>query len=46
MILDFVNAAVKYSGYDVSDIRKEIQRKSNWYDEKYGKNGSIGVEEH
>lgn len=46
LILDFVNAAAKYSGYDVSDIRKEIQRKSNWYDEKYGKNGSIGVEEH
>ena len=43
---DFVNAAAKYSGYDVADILKEIQRKSDWYDEKYGKNGSNGVEEH
>lgn len=46
LILDFVNAAAKYSGYDVADILKEIQRKSDWYDEKYGKNGSNGVEEH
>ena len=37
LIIDFVDAAEKYSGYDVSDIRKEIQRKSAWYDEKYGK---------
>lgn len=46
LILDFVNAAAKYSGYDVADILKEIQRKSDWYDEKYGKNRSNGVEEH
>ena len=46
LILDFVNAAAKYSGYDVADILKEIQRKSDWYDEKYGKTGSNGVEEH
>ena len=39
LILDFVNAAAKYSGYDVSDILREIQRKSNWYDEKFGKDG-------
>lgn len=37
LIIDFVDAAEKYSGYDVSDIRREIQRKSDWYDEKYGK---------
>lgn len=43
LILDFVNAAAKYSGYDVAGILKEIQRKSDWYDEKYGKNGSNGV---
>lgn len=37
LILDFVDAAEKYSGYDVSEIRREIKRKSDWYDEKYGK---------
>ena len=36
-IIDFVDAAEKYSGYDVSEIRREIQRKSDWFDEKYGK---------
>lgn len=39
LIIDFVNAAEKYSGYDVSDIRGEIRRKSDWYDEKYRKDG-------
>lgn len=39
LIIDFVNAAEKYSGYDVAEIRGEIQRKSDWYDEKYGKDG-------
>ena len=37
LIIDFVNAAEKYSGYDVSDIRRELKRKSDWFDEKYGK---------
>lgn len=37
LIIDFVDAAEKYSGYDVSEIRREIQRKSDWFDEKYGK---------
>ena len=37
LILNFVDAAEKYSGYDVSEIRGEIKRKSDWYDEKYGK---------
>lgn len=37
LILDFVDAAEKYSAYDVSEIRSEIKRKSDWYDEKYGK---------
>ena len=36
LIIDFVDAAEKFSGYDVSDIRRELKRKSNWYDEKYG----------
>lgn len=37
LILDFVDAAEKFSDYDVSKIRSEIRRKSDWYDEKYGK---------
>ena len=37
LIIDFVDAAEKYSGYDVSDIRRELKRKSDWFDEKYGK---------
>ena len=37
LIIDFVDAAEKYSGFDVSDIRRELKRKSDWYDEKYGK---------
>ena len=37
LILDFVDAAEKFSGYDVSEIRSEIKHKSDWYDEKYGK---------
>lgn len=39
LIIDFVDAAEMYSGFDVSDIRCEIQRKIDWYDEKYGKDG-------
>lgn len=37
LIIDFVDAAEKYSDYDVSEIRSELKRKSDWYDEKYGK---------
>ena len=37
LIIDFVNAAEEYSEYDVSDIRRELKRKSDWFDEKYGK---------
>lgn len=37
LIIDFVDAAEKYSGYDVAEIRSEIKRKSDWYEEKYGK---------
>lgn len=37
LIVDFVDAAEQYSGYDVSEIRRELKRKSDWYDEKYGK---------
>lgn len=37
LIIDFADAAEKYSGYDVTEIRREIQRKSDWYDEKHGK---------
>ena len=39
LIVDFVDAAEKYSGYDVSDIRRELQRKREWYEKKYGKDG-------
>lgn len=39
LIVDFVDAAEKYSGYDVSEIRCELQRKREWYEEKYGKDG-------
>jgi hypothetical protein len=31
VIVDFVEAAEKYSGYDVTEIRKEIERKKEWY---------------
>ena len=34
LIEKFVDAAEKYSQYDVSDIRKEIQRKEEWYYER------------
>ena len=37
LIIDFVDAAEKFSNYDVTEIRNEIKRKSDWYDEKYGK---------
>ena len=42
LIVDFIDAAEKYSGYDVSEIRKEMQKKSDWFDEKYGKDGLNG----
>jgi len=31
MIVRFVEAAEKYSGYDVTDIRVELERKKEWY---------------
>jgi len=34
LIVDFAKAAGKYSGYDVSDILKEIERKRAWYYKK------------
>ena len=37
LIIDFVDAAEKYSDFDVSEIRRELKRKSDWYDAKYGK---------
>ena len=37
LIVEYVDAAAKYSGYDVADIRRELQRKSDWYDETFGK---------
>lgn len=39
LILDFVNAAEKFSRYDVTQIRREIKKKSDWYDENYRKDG-------
>lgn len=30
-MVDFVDAAEKYSNYDVTDIRKEMERKKAWY---------------
>ncbi|MDL2288228.1 hypothetical protein LJC32_02485 [Oscillospiraceae bacterium OttesenSCG-928-F05] len=34
LILEFITAAQKYSGYDVNDIQKEITRKRAWYYEQ------------
>jgi len=34
MIIDFVDAAEKYSDYDVQDIRCEIAKKRAWYEER------------
>jgi hypothetical protein len=31
LIVEFVNAAEKYSGYDVSGIRQELKKKQVWY---------------
>ena len=35
IILDFVDAAEKYSGLDVSGIREELAKKRAWYYETY-----------
>ena len=35
VILDFVDAAEKYSGVDVSGIREELVKKRAWYYETY-----------
>ncbi|AIZ56893.1 hypothetical protein Mpt1_c10210 [Candidatus Methanoplasma termitum] len=34
MITAFVDAAEKYSGYDVTEIRKELKRKEEWFYER------------
>ena len=34
IIVKFVEAAEKYSDYDVSEIKKEIKRKTEWYLER------------
>ena len=33
-MVDFINAAEKYSDYDVSEIRKELEKKKAWYYER------------
>ena len=33
-MLDFIDAAEKYSSYDVSEIRKELEKKKVWYYER------------
>jgi hypothetical protein len=34
LIVEFIEAAEKYFGYDVNDIRHELDRKKVWYDDK------------
>lgn len=36
MIVDFLNAAKKHSGYDIKAIMREVKKKERWYQEKYG----------
>ena len=33
-MVDFIDAAEKYSDYDVSEIRKELEKKKKWYYER------------
>lgn len=33
-MVDFIDAAEKYSNYDVSEIRKELEKKKEWYYER------------
>ena len=37
-MVDFIDAAEKYSNYDVSKIRKELEKKKAWYYERNPKN--------
>ena len=37
MILDFLQAAEVYSGYDISVIMDEVKRKEQWFEKHYGK---------
>lgn len=34
LIVNFVEAVGKHSNYDVAEIRKELKRKREWYDER------------
>lgn len=37
-IVDFVDAVGKYSNFDVSEIKTELEKKRAWYEEKNSKN--------
>ena len=43
-IVPFVEAAQKYSGYDVNEIQKEIARKREWYFERNPEQKGGGVQ--
>jgi len=36
MIVDFLNAAKKYSDYAINTIMREVRKKERWYKENYG----------
>lgn len=36
LIVDFVEKCANYSSYDVSEIRRELEKKRQWYEENYG----------
>lgn len=36
MIIDFLNAAKKYSDYDTRAIMRDVRKKERWYKENYG----------
>ena len=38
LLVEFVEAAEKFSNYDVREIRQEIERKQAWYYERNPKN--------
>lgn len=44
LIIEFLDAAEKYSRYDVSEIRQEIERKRTWYKERNGAKGEAAHE--
>ena len=39
LMVSFVDAAERYSDFDVRDIRQELKRKRKWFDERNPKNG-------